>query len=215
MPKYAPSRFAPGKTALIVVDVQNDFCDPQGACGQRGSDTTAAVEMVPRLQTFIDRAREAGIMVVFIQTTHDELTDSPAWLARRGDLAAGGPPALATCYTGSWGAEFYRVSPDLGEPVVIKHRYSAFAGTNLDLVLRTAGIESLMLTGVATNVCVESTLRDGLFLDYHVTLVEDCAASFELEGHQNTVTTVDQYFGVVATSDEIASTWSLLASKVA
>ncbi|WP_250445520.1 cysteine hydrolase family protein [Actinotalea sp. C106] len=214
MPSYSPTRFAPGRAALVVVDVQNDFCDPEGVCGQRGSDTSAAVEMVPRLQALIEDARAAGVMVVFIQTTHDELTDSPAWLARRGDPEAGAPPAGSTCYTGSWGAEFYQVAPAPGEPVVIKHRYSAFAGTDLDLVLRVAGIESLMFTGVATNVCVESTLRDGLFLDYHVTLVEDCAASYEAEHHRTTVETVDKYFGVVASSEEISSTWSAL-SKVA
>ncbi|WP_298461606.1 cysteine hydrolase family protein [uncultured Cellulomonas sp.] len=214
MPSYSPTRFAPGRAALVVVDVQNDFCDPAGACGQRGSDTGAAVAMVPRLERLIDAARAAGLMVVFIQTTHDELTDSPAWLARRGDLEAGAPPAVSTCYTGSWGAEFYRVRPAPGEPVVVKHRYSAFAGTDLDLVLRTAGITSLLFTGVATNVCVESTLRDGLFLDYHVTLVEDCAASYEPESHRGTVETVEKYFGVVAGSEEIIGTWSAL-SKVA
>lgn len=208
---YAPSRFAPGRAAVVVVDVQNDFCDPAGACGQRGSDTAAAVAMVPRLERFLADARAAGVMVVFIQTTHDESTDSPAWLARRGDAEAGAPDPVSTCRTGSWGAEFYRVAPQPGEPVVVKHRYSAFAGTNLDVVLRTAGVDSLLLTGVSTNVCVESTLRDGLFAEYRVTLVEDCAASYEAEAHEATCENVARYFGVVATSEEISATWSALA----
>lgn len=208
---YPTSRFAPGSAAIVVVDVQNDFCDPAGACARNGSDVTAAVEMVPRLQRFLDAARAAGVMVVFIQTTHDETTDSPAWLARRGDDAPGLAVPAGNCRTGSWGAEFYGVAPQPGEPVVVKHRYSAFAGTNLDVVLRTAGIDSLLLTGVSTNVCVESTLRDGLFAEYRVTLVEDCAASFEADAHAASVANVARYFGVVATSEEIGATWSTLS----
>ena len=207
----APSRFSPGRAAVVVVDVQNDFCHPDGVCAERGSDVTGAVEMVPRLQRFLDGARAAGVLVVFIQTTHDETTDSPAWLARRGDADQGAPTPISTCRTGTWGAEFYEVAPQADEPVVIKHRYSAFAGTNLDVVLRTAGVDSLLLTGVSTNVCVESTLRDGLFSEYRVTLVEDCAASYEPEAHQATVQNVAKYFGVVATSEEIVATWSTLS----
>ena len=208
---YPTSRFDPATTAIVVVDVQNDFCDPAGACARNGSDVTAAVEMVPRLERLLDSARAAGVMVVFIQTTHDETTDSPAWLARRGDASPVLAAPAGNCRTGTWGAEFYRVAPQPGEPVVIKHRYSAFAGTNLDVVLRTAGIDSLLLTGVSTNVCVESTLRDGLFAEYRVTLVEDCAASFEAEAHAATVENVAKYFGVVTTSEEIGSTWSALS----
>ncbi|KSW29836.1 cysteine hydrolase family protein [Cellulomonas sp. B6] len=208
---YPTSRFTPGTAAVVVVDVQNDFCDPAGACAQRGSDVAGAVAMVPRLERFLDAARAAGVLVVFIQTTHDATTNSPAWLARRGDPVPGAPTPVATCATGTWGAEFYRVAPQPGEPVVVKHRYSAFAGTNLDVVLRSAGVDSLLLTGVSTNVCVESTLRDGLFAEYRVTLVEDCAASFEAEAHAATVANVEQYFGVVATSEEIGATWSALS----
>jgi len=208
---YPTSRFAPGSAAIVVVDVQNDFCDPDGACARNGSDVTAAVAMVPRLQRFLDAARAAGVLVVFIQTTHDETTDSPAWLARRGDDAPVPVVPAGNCRTGSWGAEFYGVAPQPGEPVVVKHRYSAFAGTNLDVVLRTAGIDSLLLTGVSTNVCVESTLRDGLFAEYRVTLVEDCAASFEADAHAASVENVARYFGVVATSEEIGATWSTLS----
>lgn len=202
------SRFSSEHAALVVVDVQNDFCHPEGACGNRGSDTSAAVEMVPRLQKLLHEARRIGMQIVFIQTTHDETTDSEAWLNRRGDLKPGALPPVSTCYTGSWGAEFYDVEPQPGEPVVIKHRYSAFAKTTLDLVLRTAGVDSLLLTGVATNVCVESTLREGLFHEYHVTLVEDCCAAYSQELHDTTVKNVAEYFGVVATSDELIGSWA-------
>ncbi len=210
MPDNGPDpRFDPAIAAVVVVDVQNDFCHPDGVCAQAGNDPSAAIAMVPRLGRLLTSARQAGTPVVWIQTTHDASTDSPVWLARRGGWPGeGGAPAVRTCQSGSWGAEFYLLAPEPGEAVVVKHRYSAFAGTDLDVVLRTAGRTSLLLTGVATDVCVESTLRDGLFADYHVTLVEDCCASYHQESHDATVRTVENYFGRVASSAEIAAQWS-------
>lgn len=198
----AAHRTEPSTTALVVVDVQNDFCHPDGVCAAGGADVGAAVDMVPRLVALIGRAKAAGVKVVYIQTTHDATTDSAAWLARNGDQVR-----RQTCQTGSWGADFYEVSPEPDDIVVVKHRYSAFAGTDLDLVLRTAGITSLLLTGVATNVCVESTLRDGLFADYHVTLVADCSAAYSQEAHDWTISTVDSLFGVAVDSEQIAGAW--------
>lgn len=201
-----PYRYDPAHTALIVVDVQNDFCHPEGALGSIGNDTTAAVEMVPRLQRLIDDARAAGVRVVFIQTIHDETNDSVAWLSRHSDAP---DPAKAgiTCRTGSWGAEFYGVEPLPGESIVLKYRYSAFVGTNLDLLLGTLGVKSLLFTGVATEICVESSLRDGLFAEYFVSLVEDCAASYSREAHDASVSVVGKQFGTVTTSAELASVW--------
>ncbi|MDK3255439.1 cysteine hydrolase family protein [Blastococcus capsensis] len=201
-------------TALIVVDVQNDFCDPAGVCGVAGSDTSGVVDMVPRLERLLKSARAAGVFVVFVQTTHDETTDSVVWLSRRAvDTALAGTPT-STCRPGSWGAEFYKVTPAPDEPVVIKHRYSAFTDTNLDAVLRGGGITSLLFAGVSTDVCVESSLRDGLFHDYHVTLVEDCCASYHPEGHAATIRTVSRYFGAVTTSGELAQAWTSVSGSV-
>lgn len=206
MPTYSQDRFAPGRTAIIVVDVQNDFCHPDGVSAGRGSDVTAAVEMVPRLQLLLNEARQAGTMVVFIQTTHDETVDSDVWNTRLGDVDS--PAYRPNCRTGTWGAEFYEVEPQPGEPVVIKHRYSAFSGTDLEMTLRTAGIDSLLLTGVATNVCVESTLREGLFREFNVALVEDCCAAYEPGQHEATVANVSGYFGAVLQSTDLAHSWT-------
>lgn len=205
MPTYSRERFAPERAALIVVDVQNDFCHPDGVSAMKGHDVGAAVEMVPRLQNLVHEARQAGVLVVFIQTTHDEIVDSEVWNTRMGDIDTA--PYQPNCRTGTWGAEFYGVSPQAGDPVVIKHRYSAFAGTDLDMVLRTARVDSLLFTGVATNVCVESTLREGLFRDYNVTLVEDCCAAYETALHESTVKNVAGSFGAVLSSTEVAATW--------
>ena len=144
----------------MLVDVQNDFCHPNGStskagqgCQRRCHDAAPAPLSCrgrPRCLCARDLRR----------TTHDESNDSVVWLNRH----AAGPGEVTTqgtCRTGSRGAEFYEVAAEPGETVITKHRYSALVGTSLDLTLRTMGVESLLFTGVATDVCVESSLRDG------------------------------------------------------
>jgi len=213
MATYSAERFAPATTALIVVDVQNDFCHPDGVSARKGHDVSAAIEMVPRLEALLAEARATGTTIVFIQTTHDLTVDSPVWNTRMGDVDT--PAYDPNCATGSWGADFYVVAPGEGEIVVNKHRYSAFAGTDLDLVLRTAGVRTILLTGVATNVCVESTLRDGLFLDYNVALVADCCAAYASSLHEGTIENVRGMFGAVLDSGELVGMWRPVAVEMA
>ncbi len=191
----------PSKSAVIVVDVQNDFCEPDGAAAKNGSDTSAALAMIPRLQRLLDGARAHGVNVIFIQTIHEPSTDSDVWLGRKKD------PSKKNCLKGSWGAQFTIVAPEANEPVVIKHRYSAFINTRLDSVLRTLKVETILVTGVATNVCVESTARHGYMLDYNVVFVGDCAAAYDQAAHDMTLLVHGKYFGAVATSGEVLAAW--------
>jgi nicotinamidase-related amidase len=138
------------------------------------------------------------------------MTNSAVWLARRTTSLRATTPRRSNCYTGTWGAEFFKIGPEEGEPVVVKHRYSAFAGTELMWVLRSVDRQSLLITGVATETCVESTLRDGLFHDFHVNLVEDCCASYSREAHDASVRVVHRCFGLVASSAEIVAQWESL-----
>lgn len=193
---------APATTALLVVDVQNDFCHREGAAAKSGLDTTAAATMVPRLASMIDAARAAGVRVLFIQTIHTDETDSEAWLGRSE------PKGLQNCRRGTWGAEFFEVSPLAHEPVIVKHRYSAFINTRLDSVLRTWKIENIITTGVATNVCVESTARHGYMLDYFVIFPDDCSAAYIPDAHTGTLDNIRRHFGRVVGSDEILAAWS-------
>ncbi|MFC4242580.1 cysteine hydrolase family protein [Gryllotalpicola reticulitermitis] len=208
-----PFRYDPAHAALIVVDVQNDFCSPDGSLGKIGNDVSAAVTMVPRLQGLIDAAHGAGLPVIFIQTLHDETNDSPQWLNRHGE--PGKNRSSITCRTGTWGADFYEVGPVAGDLVVNKYRYSAFVGTNLQIVLTTLGVESLLFTGVATEVCVESSLRDGLFAEYYVTLVDDCAASYDQAAHDASVRGVAKNFGTVVSSGYLEGLWAEAPAEAA
>src|SRR3990167_1980861 len=201
--KTLKERCDPQWSCLLVVDVQNDFVSPRGSAAQRGDDVSAAQAMVPRLVRLIEEARRISLPVVYIKTTHSEWTDTPSWLYRKSQ-----ENTLSTCREGSWGAEFFDgISPLPQERVVIKHRYSAFINTDLHTVLNAKGIQSVLVTGVATNVCVETTARDAYMYDYYVTLVEDCAAAYDPKLQKNTLENIRRHFGLAASSREIMETW--------
>jgi ureidoacrylate peracid hydrolase len=207
--KSLKERCDPRLAGLIVVDVQNDFVSPEGSAGRRGEDVAAALAVVPRLARLIEEARRAGLTIIYIKTTHSEWTDTPSWIYRSSQKSG-----LSTCREGTWGAEFYEgISPLPSERVVIKHRYSAFINTDLNTVLKARGIESVLVTGVATNVCVETTARDAYMFDYYVTLVEDCAAAYDAKLHMTTLENIRRHFGLVASSDQIIDTWKGLERR--
>jgi ureidoacrylate peracid hydrolase len=209
--KTSTERWDPRWAALLVVDVQNDFASPKGSAAQRGDDVSASVAMVPRLTRLIDEARRVGLTVVYVKTTHSEWTDTPSWLYRKSQQKE-----LNTCREGTWGAEFYDgIAPRSDERIVIKHRYSAFINTDLNTVLKAKGIESVLTTGVATNVCVETTTRDAYMYDYYVTMVSDCSAAYDPKLHESTLENMRRHFGLVATSDEIIQSWQGMGQKKA
>ena len=207
--KSLKERCDPEYAALIVVDVQNDFVSPQGSAGKRGEDVSAAMAMIPNLTGLIDAARKIGLTVVYIRTTHSEWTDAPSWIYRSTQKSG-----LSTCREGTWGAEFYDgIAPLPSERVVIKHRYSAFINTDLNTVLKARNIQSVLICGVATNVCVETTARDAYMYDYYVTMIDDCSAAYEAKLHLGTLDNMRRHFGMVASSGEIIETWKNLAEK--
>lgn len=200
-------RFAFDHCAVVVIDVQNDFCHMEGSSAKRGKDLQYVQQMIPRLTYFLHEARKNQVPVLFVATEHDEATDSEAWLSRYGTNYDRVKTNLS-CRKGSWGTGFYMIESEKEEIVVIKHKYSAFVGTDLDNKLQSLGIRSLLFTGVATNICVESTLRDALHHDYFVTLVEDCCAAYDMMDHDSTIRNVRNRFGLVATSQEITVLWN-------
>lgn len=192
----------PRHAALVVIDVQNDFCHGEGAMAKNGADVTPMQAMVPRLNRLIQSARRAGVLVIFVRVTHTPEDDSDVWLERNLNRQH------YICRDGSWGAEWYLVSPVEGEPVVVKHRYSAFTGTVLDDLLSARGVKSLILTGTTTDMCVESTARDGFMRDYYVVFVDDCTATSLPADHERTLERMTRTFGLVATADQIDAVWA-------
>lgn len=202
----------PGKAALIVVDMQNDFCHTDGALAAHGGDPSMIQEMAPRLRTLLDAARKVRLPIVHVRTHHSDWTDSASWLGRH-------TTKYRMCFPGSWGADYYagfephidpEWEPGSHEFVVTKHRYSGFVGTDLDMVLRSHGIRTVIMTGEATNVCVETTARDAFMRDYYVAFVSDCTAAGAKEAHDATLYTIGRHFGTVLNSEEIISAWTKL-----
>ena len=197
-------RIDPEHTALLVVDVQNDFCHPDGALARLGADTTAVQEMVSRLLLLVDAARGAGATVVWLQLLNTEYTTSEVAHEQRRRTR---PGTEMICQAGAWGGKFYRVEPAEGEPLVVKRRYSGFVDTELDLILRSRGIRTVVVTGVATNVCVESTARDAYMRDYYVVLVDDCTAAYSPVKHAATLDNIGDHFGLVAPFAHVVEAW--------
>jgi len=202
---------APAHAALVVVDVQNDFAAHGGFFDGLGNDMAHVQASVPPLRRLIEAARRAGVLVVFVQAIYDDRDLSGPMRERNRRTRVETP----RCLTGSWGADFYEVRPAAGEPVVIKHRYSAFHGTRLDALLRARGIRSLLLTGVATDVCVESTARDGYFMDYYVTVVADCCGAGSKRDHDGALARFERDYGGVTTSAEVVAAWARLPAPSA
>jgi ureidoacrylate peracid hydrolase len=201
----------PRHAALIVVDMQNDFCDSNGALARSGSDPSLIQAMAPRLLGLLEGARRVGIRIVHVRTEHSPWTDSASWLGRHRDRPR------TVCYPGSWGADYFPGfephqdagrQPGIHEFVVTKHRYSGFVGTELDLILRSNNIRSVIMTGEATNVCVESTARDAFMRDYRIVFLSDCTASSVQAAHDATLFTMARHFGTVATGAEVLAIWS-------
>jgi ureidoacrylate peracid hydrolase len=187
-------------TALLVVDVQNDFCHNQGVFSKYKSVTLDHVEQaVSNLSALIEKCREFDLPIIFVRTIHSAWTDSPSWLKR----LEGAGEKMPICRPDSWGSNFYNVAPKEGDCTVTKHRYSAFIGTDLDLILRSKGLENILVAGVATNVCVESTARDGYHRDYNVILIEDCCGAYDKAEHAATLNNISKFFGVVTSSETL------------
>ena len=194
----------PGHTAVLVIDVQNDFCAPGGHTevnlGKDVADCQAVVDPIVRL---VASARRTGALVIWVKADYNRTYLSPPIHARQ--VARG--IANAYCVAGTWGAELYRVSPEDGDMVIQKHRHSAFIGTELEQILRDRGIQTVVFAGVQTHVCIESSLRDASARGYYVVVPGDCVGSFDRDLHNKTLRCVEMHFGDVVGSNDLLELW--------
>ena len=193
--------------------MQRDFVEPEGAFGKLGIDLSMYRESVPRLARLLGDAREASLLVIHVQNTTlpGRVSDSPAQIRFNLRMHAGDrhdDVPLRYSVEGTPGHEFVKaLTPHRGEPVVRKHRSSAFWGTNLELLLRSNGIRTVVIGGCTTEGCVESTARDAMFNDLYVVIAVDCVASDDREQHEASLLLMRHRFDL-ATADEIASVWA-------
>jgi ureidoacrylate peracid hydrolase len=213
VPPFATLRekIDPIHSALLIVDMQNDFIADGGLISKDGRDTSEARKLAERLPAFIDIGRAAGVLIVFIRnvySTEKNLYLSDSWLEHAARRRKGGYTSIPVCAPDSWQGDFYgEVRPKQGDAIVTKHRYSAFHGTDLDTILRSNGIRTVVVTGVVTNVCVETTAREAFVRDYYVVAPDDGAAAYVLADHAATMSNIDRFFGEVSTLSDITAIW--------
>ncbi|WP_256638879.1 cysteine hydrolase family protein [Streptomyces murinus] len=164
------------RTALVVVDVQNDFCTGPTALARFGGDPTVLDAAVAGTVRAVAAARARDVEVVFVRFTGDPEHQGAAWRSR--DHALGKRPK---CLEGSWGAEFHRVAPAPGERVFTKRaRFDAFLGEGFEEHLGARGVGHLVLAGVYADVCVDTTARTAFQKGFHVTVLTDCTTALHL-----------------------------------
>lgn len=207
-----PLRFDPASTALVVVDMQNAYLSEGGYMHAAGFDIGQAQATLRKTAEVIRAARAAGLQIVYLQNGWDPQyveaggPGAPNWhksnafktMRKRPDLDG---QLLAK---GGWDyAIVDAVAPQEGDIVVPKIRYSGFFHSTLDSVLRARGIRTLAFTGVATNVCVESTLRDGYHLEYFCVLLEGAVTHAGPDfTRQAALYNIETFFGWVAQADD-------------
>ncbi len=178
--------FEPQQTALLVIDMLNDFLDGRGAMPLDGGEV-----LYEPLTMLIDAARGTGSAVIWVCDEHPEHD-------REFDKRA------THCLAGSWGSQIVpALEPRPEEHRVAKRRYSGFFETDLDLRLRELGIRHVVVVGVVTNICVRSTVHDAFFRDYDIIVPRECVMATSEREQESTLYDIDTHFGTVATIEEV------------
>lgn len=201
----------PRWAALLVIDMQNDFCADGGALHRSGLDVTPLRTPAKTIINLVDSAHRARAPVIFIRNVYNTpegwyLSDVMLEHALR--CWNGRYHTIPMCERDSWGGDFYDgIRPSESDLVIVKHRFNAFFNTDLDLVLRNKGIRTIVVCGVLTNVCVESTVRDAFFRDYYVVVPADCVGTLDDEFQRASLRNIAFGFGLVVKSQEIRQVW--------
>lgn len=194
-------------TALLIIDVQQDFCGKDGKMAQYNADLSMIDPAVNAIGELIEGAHLCGVPVIFITLQTSPEIDSHAmksWYAKQG---LDPEESVAICRKGTFGADYYRLSPLAQDYVVEKQRYSGFVGTHLELLLQGLQVKQLVATGVTTECCVDSTVRDAFMKDYEVFVVEDACAAYEQEVHDMSIRILGMNFATIMTSEQLLSSW--------
>jgi len=183
------------RCALLIIDMQNDFCSPEGNMAKIGRDIRYIQQMIPVLSRLLKICRSKGMRIIFTKMVHSAWTDSPAWVAKLNSKNA---------RQGTWGCEFYQgFEPHEEDWIVEKHRYSAFLNTDLETVLRAQGIDTIIVTGINSDQCVDGTAKHAFQVDYYVFLVKDCIATDSQSLTEAVLTMAEKSYAWIISSEEI------------
>ena len=197
---------APTRSALLVVDVQHDFVHLRGWTTRHHPGGPSLRHVIPPINRLIAAARASDVPVAYVLMEHGPTVDPPNYRAR---YAARGVADDLLCAAGGWGASLDdEVAPATsGDITIVRHSYDGFAGTPLDSLLRERGVETVVATGVVTNLCVQTTVQHAFALGYYVVVAEDGTAATDPTVQAVTLANFRQFFGAVLPADTIAQHW--------
>jgi ureidoacrylate peracid hydrolase len=213
----------PNTTAVIVIDMQNAYASPGGYLDLAGFDISGAGGVIDKIAEILPVARAAGMTVIYFQNGWDDQyveaggPGSPNWWKSNALKTMRARPEFQgkLLARGQWDYELVdKLKPQPGDIQLHKTRYSGFFNSQLDSVLRARGIRHLVFVGIATNVCVESTLRDGFFLEYFGTLLEDATHQAGPDFVQKAALfNIESFFGWVSNTTDFKGTFGQLAPR--
>ncbi|TPE62205.1 cysteine hydrolase [Sandaracinobacter neustonicus] len=201
-----PDMIAASHTALVVIDIQTDFAAPEGLLGRVGVDLSEAHAAIDQCEKLVAAARKAGATVALLRVVTTPETDSRALrtlYARRGR-----PGEQAICRSDDGGADYYRIFPEPGDIEISKLLYSGFRGTDFEAQLRARGIDTLVICGLSTDCCVDSTSRDAFHLDFDVFVVSDACAAYEPGLHDSSLDAMEKNCVLLVTTADVEAAWS-------
>ncbi len=195
-----------GNFGVLVVDIQNDFCDNNGLFAQQGLNVKPAQEVTHRIKAFIDEIRKYYYVPVIYTRQIESQEVSPADLKRQ--FASG--KLVNVCAPNSWGSELYQLKPaGSGEPtgneeyVIEKYTYDAFSNPLLNQILNEKGVDTLVITGVNTDICIDTTIRRAFTEGYNVLVPRELVATMNVDGEKYFLDVFDKFFGDVVSSNEV------------
>lgn len=201
------------RSALLVVDMQNAFCHPEGSFARMGADVAAMTAAIDGCRTLIESAHDAGAVVIFLKVQlRPDLRDAGVVF---GEIMTGVPDHQALI-AGTWDAQIVdELQPIVeGDIVIEKNRFSGFFGTNLDGLLRSLGVDTLVVTGVGTDVCVDSTVRDGAQLNYRCVVPREAVGTTDPIINDSSLRVMQHAFARIVDVDDVVKAWGSAGQKI-
>jgi ureidoacrylate peracid hydrolase len=208
--KIQPEWIAPNRTALVIIDCQVDFGSPDGEMARRGADVSACQAAVKQAERLADAARAARVPVIFVRLlTHPggENRIIRESKQRQGD----NEPDL--CVEGTHGADFIGPQPQDGEAVFSKNHFSAFARTGLADQLHAQGVDTLVLAGLTTECCVQSSAWDAFERDFHVFIADDACAAYDEALHRHALKALQLSAAIIVPVADLTAAWARVKTK--